>query len=714
MQFLRKIVFFCIIALISIVLFAFSKGKLDIQPSSVDADKVIEILDDSTFISECLNLDYVGLEKVKSAVSQNDYDLAGREYVAYLKSRRKPVWNFDWRDFYKETQRDKKINKKTADEIADNNLTSVGVSYHFGDDINWKYNPSKPYNKEWTWQLNRHSFWAQLGNAYWATGDEKYAKSFVRQLRDWINDNPRVPENFNAEYSTWRTIEAGIRMLGNWPNAFYRFLGSPNFDDKTILLMVKSFYEHGQHLRVHSSIRGNWVSMEMNGLYHVAVLFPEFKQSMDWEKYAVERMLKEETEQVYPDGAQKELTPSYHGVTLTNFCNLYSLAKLNNRPIQKEYVQGLERMFEYYQKVRMPDGTCPALNDCDWDMNADSYLRKGFSFFPRRKDFLYSATFGGIGTKPEYTSIWMPWAGWYVMRSGWGKNDLYSIFEVGPYSMAHSHEDNLSFIISAYGNLLLTEGGSYTYDTSEWRKYVLSARAHNVTRVDNNDQNRDSIKKRKGIRWLNKPLNNRWLSTQEYDYGEGWYNEGFGAKNDATVKQCRSILFIKKLGWVVFDIFSPSDDRKHKYESAFHLNSDSATVYKNMLSVVSHSDDKATLQIMPIKNKGLSVNIIKGQKIPEYQGWMHKNDYECIPVATPIFLREAKGQWVEPYFLLPRRIGSELSVVKVIDYGNYFRIRLSDGTEIEISYQVQNNRIVGLSYKVKENSTGKVTEYNLF
>ena len=55
------------------------------------------ITSDEKFFSEVLNLDYPGLEGVKSAVSKKDWTAARTAYVKYLKTREKPVWFFDWR-----------------------------------------------------------------------------------------------------------------------------------------------------------------------------------------------------------------------------------------------------------------------------------------------------------------------------------------------------------------------------------------------------------------------------------------------------------------------------------------------------------------------------------------------------------------------------------------------------------------------------------------
>ena len=141
--------------------------------------------------------------------------------------------------------------------------------------------------------------------------------------------------------SRWRTIEAGIRMQ-IWGDTFLLFLPSPSFTDDAIVTMVRSMVEHARYLMTHNT-GGNWLTMEMNGLYHVGVLFPEFKEAAEWRRFAAERMRAELESQVYPDGAQYELAPGYHNVALSNFVGIVRLARLAGYELPDGYMEQLEK-----------------------------------------------------------------------------------------------------------------------------------------------------------------------------------------------------------------------------------------------------------------------------------------------------------------------------------------------------------------------------------
>lgn len=613
-----------------------------------------------------LNLDYPGLQKVKSCVNRGDYTNAKKEYVSYLKNRTTPKWYFDWKDFNDPKSRNINANTSYADKYADNEMLSCGVWHKFGNKIDWTRNYSGDNYSEWTWQLNRHHNWVTMGQAYWETGNEKYAKAFVSQLNSWLNQC-HIPDNSgNSIGSPWRTLEAGLRTMGNWPNAFYYFLGSPSFDDESIFKMVMSFYEHGKHLRTYNS-SNNWLSIEMNGLYVVGAMFPEFNEAEEWREYASGKLYDEEVNQFYSDGAQVELSPGYHANSATCIVSVYKIASLNGYNLAKDYVDRLEQVYEVYLKLMMPDRLLPAVNDASW-VDCHKYLEEGKALFPSNKEFEYILSKGDRGYAPSYTSTWMPWAGWYVMRSGWDNDALYSFFEVGPYGADHQHEDKLSFIISAYGQRLITECGLYAYDKSQWYDYAISSRGHNVARVDGMDQNRRAICYEDVIKYSRQKLNNKWKTSRKYDYGEGQYFEGFGPNLDSTVVHNRSIKFVKNNYWIVTDTFYPKDDKHHTYDIWFHFNTMDYELFPEFNMVCSKDKSGANIAIVRLNDSG-SLKMVVGQKYPEVQGWVSEslkdNGYSCRPVATPVFHNEGTGVLTETFVFIPYRKGKQMPIKSI-------------------------------------------------
>src|SRR6185369_15343634 len=45
-------------------------------------------------------------------------------------------------------------------------------------------------DKKITWELNRHAHFVTLGQAYWLTGDHRFADAFASRLESWMDANP--------------------------------------------------------------------------------------------------------------------------------------------------------------------------------------------------------------------------------------------------------------------------------------------------------------------------------------------------------------------------------------------------------------------------------------------------------------------------------------------------------------------------------------------
>jgi len=632
---------------------------------------------DAEFLA-ALDLTLPALAAVRRAVDRGDPAAAKRAFVQHLKARTQPKWHFDWRAKPAPNKRPAKPNVAQADRYARNELVSVGVWHDFGSDIDWSANPMPNQYREWTWQLSRHSFWPKLGQAYWDTGDEKYARTFVFQMNDWVKDNP-VPLDRAANHtgSRWRTIEAGIRMGHTWFKAFAYFLSSPSFGHEDVVTMVKSFVEHAEYLmkfRTH----GNWLTMEANGLYHVGAMFPEFKRAQTWRDTAIERLYKDLDIQVYPDGAQYELSTGYHQVALLNFLGPLQIGRLNGYAIPPDYLAKLERMYHYNLYAAMPDGCLPGLNDAGRH-DVRGRLKEGFGYFPKRADFQWLATRGKQGTRPAHDSYAFRHAGHLVMRSGWALDDRYMLFDVGPFGAGHQHEDKLSFVIYAYGAYLVVDPGIYPYDSSQWRQYVLGSYAHNVIHVDGKYQHRRGTSKQ-GTYIVTKPLPHVWQTTKAFDYAAGSYGklpgETFGKKREKVVTHTRHVLFVKTGAktsgdavpgdyWLVVDVLEPSNDKPHGYEAMFHLDVKDVCVDEQTQRVVSRQDDAANIAIVPAGGAGLSVEVVRGQEKPFVQGWMPAGGYRVRPIPTPVFKRTSAGVAHFVYVFYPLQKGASVPVKAV-------------------------------------------------
>lgn len=623
-----------------------------------------------------LDLDRPALAAVKVAVAVKDWPAAEHALAEHFRTRRMPIWNYSRREVLADQEKVDPRIMAWAERFARNELRSVDIWHAFGEDIDWTFNPSKTGNREWTWQVNRHGCWRTLGQAYRLTGDEKYARAFVRQMRDWVVDCPVPVEKADqGTGSRWRTIEAGIRMGGPWPDVFYYILPSPSFTDADICLMVKSFVEHARYL-TRFKTGANWLMMESNGLYHVGALFPEFREAGQWRATAIGRLYDEMEIQVYPDGAQYELSTGYHQATLKNAEASLLLAKLNGYEVPADFVKRMEKMYDYNLYMARPNWQLPSLND-GAHVDVAAYSKIACELFPERKDYLYAATLGQEGTPPKQTSHAFDYAGFLVMRDGWKKDSLWGYFEVGPFGLGHQHEDKLNFLIHAYGSYLLIDPGNYHYDRSKWRQeYIYRSYAHNVVHVDGLEQYRRGRPRDQYV--VDKPVNFVWQSNPRFDYAVGSYGEPeqerYGAEGKLPAVVIRHVLFVKPVkdgktaaargGWLVFDVYEPTDEKAHHYEAMFHLDVPEAAV-DGQGRVLTDNGDAANLVIVPASGLSIETSIIKGQEEPVIQGWIPAEGYEVRPIPTAVFEKKTAGKTLMAWCFYPIPPGEKMPDIEL-------------------------------------------------
>lgn len=621
-----------------------------------------------------LDLDVV--PDVKGALARDDKGAAVKAWATYLRARSHTPWIQPVGDVPPE-----EVARITAraDCIVRGEMEEQAIEHTFvNGDIDWFYNPTRvnddlAVNNEWQWQLNRMGFWQILGTAYRATGNEVYAQTWVTHLRSWAKQCPRPDDHGNYAESSWRTIESGIRMAGSWPRAFRDFLQSSAFTDEDVVLYVHLCIEHAKHLRTHHRQAGNWLTMEMAGLYSVGAIFPELKAAKEWRSYAAELSYRELDTQFTPDGAQVELSPGYHWVALRNILTVPRVAKVAGfeDELPSDFLSHAEKAFEYTLLMRTPDGSTPRTNDTPNTQDISEVLQVGAELFPDRKDFVWGATKGVQGESPAQTSVGFDYAGYYVMRSGWDAEANMLCFDAGPAGLAHIHQDKLNVMLWAFGRELLLDTGGGPYEQSKWRRYGLSSFSHNTVIVDGLGQKRE-----RGF--ASEPLDDvTWVSTDDYDYAVGVFDEFYEEKQPAIHK--RHVLFVKPDIFVVWDVLTPKDDLAHHYQARWHVTTPQTK--KEGQTVITADEGQPNLAIVPLLDDA-TVQVVSAQEEPELLGWWIRKRVQpsVIPAATILHDCEGVGEQHFMTLLLPLQTDQTNPVLGVRQVGQLeVAVDLADG-----------------------------------
>lgn len=459
------------------------------------------------------------LAAAKALKDQGDLDGAIHAVVSHFRTRTSPVYLFEKKDVHC----DDPMVMVEAQKTMDHEL----FGYKFNGPIDWLFNPTMQdsQDNEWSWSLFRTLYWQPLARAYAQTGDEKYAKEFVAEMRSFVAAWPVAPfmddgtygqTHFRQNGHAWRTLESGARIYTTWLPCFEVFRSSLSFDDESFVVFLNALWDHAAFLTTHYSNHkssSNWLSMEVTALLQLGVLFPEFADSHAWFVLAYRRWSHELCYDFDENGVHMERTPVYHLTAAISFLQGYLVMRKNGIDVPSYAWPILVKTAEYVMTLIKPDLSTPMIGDADReDFTTSRSDRSPFegmnlSFWPQdlneirayfllmakltcRKDFLYFATQRKEGAAPKQLD-WNLHEGMYLQRSGYGPDEDYVLvhgmnIERGEKT-THSHWDQGHVELMAKGEDLLVDCGRFVYNSSvwkDWRHYFTFQPSHNVLDVD--------------------------------------------------------------------------------------------------------------------------------------------------------------------------------------------------------------------------------------
>lgn len=502
---------------------------------------------------------------------------------------------------------------ESANRIVSGKFDLLGwTGLSFGTPINWHQepvsgkisplihwsridylNPDVCGDKKITWELNRHQYLVTLGQAYWLTKDETYARCFAEHVESWVDANP-PKQGINWASS----LEIAFRSIA-WVWALHFFKNSPSLNDAVLTSALKCLYLNARHLEDYLSTYfspNTHLTGEALGLFYLGTVLPEFNESMRWQETGTKILVNQLLQQVRPDGVYFEQSSYYHRYTVDFYTHFLILSRENGQSVPSIVYEKLQLLLDHLMYITRPDGTTPLFGDEDGgrliklDNRANNDFRavlsNGASLF-NRGDYKFVAgevaeetlwLLGAEGLKefentisqrPSDTSRAFPHGGFYLMRDSWRSDANYLLFDCGPHgtlNSGHAHADALAIQFAANGVTVLEDAGTYTYTGSNAaRKSFRGSAAHNVLLVDGQSSSIPDGP----FSWKSTANTTpfSWLSENRFDFAEGEH-DGYESLPD-PVSHKRSILFLKNDYWILRDRVTASGS--HHLELRFHL-----------------------------------------------------------------------------------------------------------------------------------------------
>ena len=403
--------------------------------------------------------------------------------------------------------------------------TGIKAPLVFGKTLDYR-NSKVVGDIKYLWEPNRHLELVTLAQAWNLTGENRYASGCQTLLESWFEQCP-YPLGVNWTSS----LEHSVRLM-NW-SVVWHLLGGEQcllFQGKEGVAFrqcwLDSVYQHCHFIAGHFSrfsSANNHLFGEYMGLFVGSLTWPCWKECNGWQKLAKTGLEKEALLQNADDGVNREQGIWYHHevADMMLLCGL--IGRTNKIVFSGSYWQRLESMFDFIASIMDMGGNVPMIGDSDdavmvrFSQEPDfnvyrSLLATGAVLF-NRPDFKVVAgsfddksrwllgdagadCFEALPENSEAPSFLreFPAGGYWVLGSGFQTSqEIKLVVDAGPLGYlsiaAHGHADALAFTLTAGGNEILVDPGTFAYHTQKiWRDYFRGTSAHNTVRIDCFDQ----------------------------------------------------------------------------------------------------------------------------------------------------------------------------------------------------------------------------------
>lgn len=455
---------------------------------------------------QVLDLTYPGLEQVRSYYEAGDLYRAASALLSYYRTRTSV--------FHPHVRLLNPVVSENARNIADQALQyrfyvrnfkekvegGREIYYDFkapkGDSILWNILPVKA--QEFVYQKHRHQWMRPQAEAYRATGNEEYVKSWIKVYGSWLEAYPvpegrvrldtSLPLEAQDAPSAWYGLQPAERLLDQLDYLWY-FLPSANFTPEwlsrflTVMARTAEVVRNNPVAHEDSNIR----LAQDQAVVSAAMLMPEFKQAGEWLRHGSAEIARHLEHQFNADGVQNELDPSYHMGVIGDFIRVHEIAQANHHldRFPSDYVEHLRKACGFLADIVWPDCSIDNFNDTRSGRMSRRVilrnLRTYAALFPDDGELAYMASEGRT-EEPAALVKTYPVSGWYMMKSGWKPSSLMLIHKNNDNTGRKWHCQNDNGTVSVYrkGRCFTPDAGVYTYDTGPLRNAFAAADNHNT------------------------------------------------------------------------------------------------------------------------------------------------------------------------------------------------------------------------------------------
>lgn len=308
----------------------------------------------------------------------------------------------------------------------------------------------------WNFNLHYFEYGIALAHFYKRTGDIQYREKLLELIEDWIESV--------RDGDGWQAYTISLR-IPNWLIAF-EILEEP----------IPPQIRHSIFIQYRWLLRNQEKQLLGNHYFEnlktILICSHLFQEENIFNRY-IEKLKKEITREILPDGVHFELSLMYHKIILEDIIRIAVLLEYKKNNNLEYLISIIKKMNNALHSLEYGMGKTPHFND------AGDNISKSMAQ-------LCGAIKDKWGIEPRKENVFQ-YAGYYKLSY----KNTEILFDAGPlgprYMCGHAHCDALSFELSVADEPLLVNAGTYQYQDRR-RGFFRSTEAHNTVVIAGEQQ----------------------------------------------------------------------------------------------------------------------------------------------------------------------------------------------------------------------------------
>lgn len=345
------------------------------------------------------------------------------------------------------------IGKPTA-MIAEHRFRFLNVEHPLATEADWNH-PERPK----LWLYNLHYF-------------DDLAAVDAADRRDWHLDLIRrwVAENSPAKGNGWEPYPISLRVV-NWIKWVLAGNELPPEAVHSLAMQARWLRKRLEYHLLGNHLWANGKALVFAGLFY------QGDEAEEWLSRGLKILGSEIPEQILPDGGHFERSPMYHAIIYEDLLDLVSLLRAYGREVPVDWLDACVRMRAWLKALTHPDGGIALFNDAAFGIASTEEALDAYA--------------GRLGlVRQEYPPrplTRFPETGYIRCEKGPAVL-LLDVAPVGPdYIPGHAHADTLNFELSLFGQRVIVDSGTSTYEKNAERQRQRGTAAHNTVTINGED-----------------------------------------------------------------------------------------------------------------------------------------------------------------------------------------------------------------------------------